>query len=97
MINNFVLIGKIGEITDKGIMIKVTRAFKNADGIYEEDLIFVECLESIMQKVKYYCKVGCTVGIKGRTQVENENLKLICEKLTFLSNNKELLKEKGVE
>ena len=95
MTNMYCLIGRIGEIKDNGIVIKVGRCFKNAEGIYETDDIFVECFEYVISKVKDYCKVGDLVGTKGRIQADNGNIRIICEKLTFLSSNQEILKKEG--
>ena len=94
MTNMYCLVGRIGEIKDNGIVIKVARNYKNADGIYETDEIMVYCWDNIIQKVKDYCKVGDLIGVKGRIQADNE-IKLICEKLTFLSSNPEILKKEG--
>lgn len=95
MTNMYCLVGRIGEIKDNGIVIKVARCFKNVEGIYETDDIFVECFEHIISKVKDYCKVGDLIGTKGRIQADNGNIRIICEKLTFLSSNQEILKKEG--
>lgn len=79
------------------ITLAVQRSYKNEDGIYETD--FVPCVmwNAIADNVKEYCKAGDLVGIKGRLQsdpIENEDgtrsydLKLIAEKVTFLSSKK---------
>ena len=46
-----------------------------------------------MGKVKEYCLKGDLVGVKGRMQQDEEKVRLICEKFTFLSNKKELLEK----
>ena len=77
--------------------IAIPRSYKNANGEYETD--FVSCMlwDSIARNVKEYCQKGDIVGVKGRVQsdpVENEDgtrsydLKLIAEKVTFLSSKK---------
>lgn len=77
--------------------IAVQRSYKNEDGIYETD--FVPCVlwNAIADNAKEYCKKGDIVGVKGRLQsdpIENEDgtksydLKLIAEKVTFLSSKK---------
>ena len=93
MTNLFMLVGRIVEIKDNGVLINVSRNFKNVDGIYENDIFFVEYWNGIMGKVKEYCLKGDLVGVKGRMQQDEEKVRLICEKFTFLSNKKELLEK----
>lgn len=72
----------------------IPRSYKNHDGIYETD--FVECIlwNSTATNTKEYCKKGDIVGIKGRieSRVIKDNdinktiLKVIAEKVTFLSS-----------
>ena len=93
MTNLFTLVGRIVEIKDNGVLINVSRNFKNVDGIYENDIFFVEYWNWIMGKVKEYCLKGDLVGVKGRMQQDEEKVRLICEKFTFLSNKKELLEK----
>lgn len=95
MINVFMLVGRIAEIKDNGVVIKVGRWFKNTEGVYENDLIFVECYDTKMPRVKDYCKINDLVGTKGRIQMDNDKIRLICEKLTFLSSNKDILEKEG--
>lgn len=95
MTNCFMLVGRIAEIKDNGIVIKVARYIKDIDGTYKEDLIFAECFEYIITRVKDYCKINDLVGTKGRIQIDNDKIRLICEKFTFLSSDKDILEKEG--
>lgn len=95
MANMFILVGKIADIKENGIVISVVKSYKNDEGIYESDLIYTELEKVLMDKMKEYCKVGDTVGVKGIISSENTNPILKVEKLTFLSSNKEILKKES--
>lgn len=82
------------------ITLAVSRSFKNEEGIYETDFIPVELWNSMVETTAEYCKKGDVVGIKGRLQRFSANdytcnghaiLKIVAEKVTFLSSkpNKE--------
>lgn len=106
MINSLMLIGRMTkdvETKEKDgkeyaeIVIAVNRSFKNADGIYETDFIPVILWNGIANNVKKYCRKGDLMGIKGRIETREDKIVVIAEKVSFLSSNKEILKENGVE
>ena len=84
------------------ITIAVPRTFKNADGVYDTD--FVDCVlwDSVAKSTADYCHKGDIVGVKGRLQTElydkdgetRKSTKIIAERVTFLSNNKDKIDEK---
>lgn len=96
--NQVILVGKIfGDIkvetgeNDKKVCklkIVVSRNFKNIDGVYENDLIDIILWNGVAESTVEYCKNGDVIGIKGRLQVEDNNLQVIAEKITFLSSKK---------
>ena len=100
MLNQVVLVGKLVEElelkegedgNDYGIIkLSVSRPFKNEEGIYEYD--YIDCLlkGGIVANCKEYCHKGDIVGVKARLEkLENEDLKIVAEKITFLSTKKE--------
>ena len=103
MLNQIILVGrlvqdpKIKELENgqrvSHITLAVSRCYKNADGIYEND--FIPCIvwNNIADKVKEYCKKGDSVGIKGRIQTRQEEdkitIEIVAEKVTFLPSRKE--------
>ncbi len=80
------------------IRIAIPRSFKNMEGKYDTD--FIDCVlwEQIATNTKEYCKKGDILGIKGRLQsrvIEKDKdkkyiMEVIVEKVTFLSNKKEV-------
>ena len=98
MLNQVVLVGrivsdpKINETKngkkETNITLAISRSYKNESGVYEADFIPCTLWQGIAKKTKEYCKKGDVLGIKGRLQKnENEELKIIAEKVTFLSSN----------
>ena len=83
------------------VILAVNRNFKNIDGVYDTD--FIRCIlwNNIASTTTEYCKIGDVIGVKGRLQsskYEDENGKthyitdVIAERVTFLSSNKNTLK-----
>ena len=103
MLNQTVLVGRLTQdlkeelIDDERkayyITIAVQRNYKNEDGVYETDFVPIELGDNIGKNVCSYCKKGDILGIKGRLesfQNEDKNIiKLIAEKVTFLSSKQE--------
>ena len=98
MINQIVLVGrlveeiKIIEENNLGIAtIAVPRCFKNSYGVYEYDYIPILLTERVCEMSSKCVKKGDLVGIKGRVQrAEDEDLKIVAEKVTFLQRKREV-------
>lgn len=93
MLNQIVLVGRLKEIeyedeVNVEFTLVVPRNYKNIDGIYEEDNIPVYISGSIAKNFKEYCKKGDLIGVKGRIQVKDNDIEIVAEKITFLSNKK---------
>lgn len=69
------------------VEIKITRPFKNKEGIYEDDYIQICLYHSISENFKKYCNKGDLIGIKGsiRTQ-KDKSMEIVAEQVTFLSS-----------
>lgn len=86
MLNNVVIIGRLQEIKEGGILVLATpSSFKNDDGEYETYINEFQLMGGILDNTKKYCKKGDLIGVKGTLR----NNIVIAEKITFLSNNKE--------
>lgn len=95
MLNQVIIIGRLVKIVDLGenkgavISIKNTKPFKNADGIYEEDIIDVRIFDGVKNSLVDYCKQNDMVGVKGRVQTKEEDgkkiMEIMGERITFLS------------
>ena len=92
MLNQLVLVGRLTDDVKKEeeravITLAVARSFKNANGEYDTDFIPVILNGSIATNTMEYCKKGDVIGVKGRvTRLENEELSIVAEKVTFLSS-----------
>lgn len=102
MLNQIILVGRIAndniEIKNLEnnkkvayITLAIPRSYKNADGEYETDFIDCELWNSVAESTFDYCKKGDIVGVKGRVECNRENnenkIRVVCEKLTFLSSH----------
>lgn len=95
------------EETDNGrkvsnLTLAVPRSFKNKDGEYDTD--FVDCVlwSGVAENTAEYCRKGDIIGVKGRVQTDTyenndgkkqKSVKIVAEKVTFLSSNKSNEKE----
>lgn len=102
MLNQVVLVGRLvsdpkiieteNERKKSVITLAVPRSFKNINGEYETDFIPCTLWQGIADSAVEYCKEGDLVGIKGKIQkIENKELNIVVEKLTFLSNKGEYI------
>jgi len=98
MVNNVILVGRIVKIENIErkmiITIAITRAYKNANGEYDTDLIDCVLWRGVADVTSKYCKEKDLIGIKGRIQVtESENkerkMEIIAERVTILNSKKE--------
>lgn len=85
MLNNFVVVGRLQEIKEEGVILTHQSLFKNEEGIYETFENEYVLSGSILENTKEYCKKGDLIGIKGSIR----NNTLYAERITFLSSKKE--------
>lgn len=99
MMNHVVLVGKLVKKPLLGkeengkefviITLNVQRQFKNADGVYESDLIPCILYCGISKETYDLCNIGDVIGVKGRLQqFENDGIYVVAERVTFLTKNK---------
>lgn len=99
MLNQVVIVGRLInepklEEKEKGkesvITLVMPRGFKNKEGVYETDYIDVTLLDSIAEHVYEYCKKNDLIGVKGsvRKLSSDTEMKIVAEKITFLSTGK---------
>lgn len=95
MMNIFTIVGRLKDkpkVDEKGRMdleLIVPRSYKNVDGIYENDIIKVRLWNPISTTTEEYYESGDIMGVKGRIQVNDNEIILVAEKVSFLSNKKE--------
>ena len=100
MLNQIVLVGRLVEtphvdinpVNNKKqttITLAVQRPYKNDIGMYDTD--FIECTlhDSIATNTAEYCTAGDIIGVKGRLTVDDKQLQIVAEKVTFLSSRRD--------
>lgn len=108
MLNQIILIGRLTkdvileQIDDDKFMVIATiaipRPFKNSNGEYDTDIVDIEVFNSIANNMSEYCKKGDLIGIKGRVESdEKKTIRIVAEKVTFLSSSKPLEDEAGTK
>ena len=102
MNNNVVLIGRINNDVEKvemddntlyKLILSISRNFKNKDGVYETDLIPIELMNNVGTAVFDYCKKNDLIAVRGRIENKDNALKIIAERISFLSTNKNLVNQ----
>ena len=95
MLNQVVLVGRIVDNLElptkkeekaSELTLAIQQTIKNEEGIYETDFIKVLLLNMISQNTLEYCKKGDIVGIKGRIATQEDKLRVIADRVTFLSS-----------
>ena len=85
--NNVILVGRITSFEGNGVIISITRNYKNEDGIYMSDLIPIWLSANIGEKMKDFCKIGDVIGVKGRLENRGEVV-VMADKVSFISAKK---------
>ena len=98
MLNQVLLVGRVTETPEvkeleegkklSYITLAVQRSYKNENGVYDTD--FIPCIlwNGIAINTSEYCRKGDFVGVKGRIQSVEGKVKIVAEKVTFLSSRK---------
>ena len=88
MYNSIVIVGRIKEIKsiDDYVYLKVTGKDKKGN----EEIIDVKIDGMLANTVREDCDVGTIIGVKGEMFKENNDLKILGRKVTFLSTRKDL-------
>ena len=91
MHNMVCLIGRLStDVNEKDskITLAVQSSIKNEEGIYDTYFIDVLLYEQMLKNTLEYVKKGDLVAIKGRLIIKNNELKVVADKLSFLTSNK---------
>ena len=71
---------------DNYIIVSIPRSYKNENGEYENDMVKVTLEGTINDNTREYCHKGDIIGVKGRIRVDEDGMKIVGEKVTFLSS-----------
>lgn len=89
MLNQVVMVGRlVKEPTKEELVLLVPRNYKNKEG--DEDIFVIHHKMTCI--VEQNIQEGDLVGVKGKLEIENNEIKIKAEKITFLSskNSKEV-------
>ena len=88
MLNQVVMVGRlVKEPTKEELVILVPRNYKNKEGLYDEDIFVIH--RKMTSIVEQNIHEGDLIGIKGKLETKNNEIKIKAEKITFLSSRKE--------
>ena len=91
MTNMVCLIGRLStDINEKDstMTLAVQSNIKNEEGVYDTYFIDILLYENMLKNTLEYVKKGDLVAIKGRLIIKNNELKVVADKLSFLTSNK---------
>lgn len=87
MLNQVVIVGRlVKEPTKEELVILVPRNYKNKDGLYDEDIFVIH--HKMSSIIEQNVHTGDMVGIKGKLETENNEIKIKAEKITFLAKKR---------
>lgn len=83
----------------------IPRSYKNLEGVYDTDFVDCTLWNGIAENTCEYCKKGDVIGVKGRVQTDlyekdgqkRKTMRIVAEKVTFLSSARGERKEKNIE
>lgn len=90
MLNNIVLVGRVTQqptSQTKTLTIATERSYKNTN-TYDTDFFNIALSDSMLETAINYLKEGDLVGVKGHLETNEKEIKIICDRLTFLSSNR---------
>ena len=79
------------------IIVSIPRSYKNENGEYENDMVKVTLEGTINDNTREYCHKGDIIGVKGRIRVDEDGMKIVAEKVTFLSSKTKDDKDEDIE
>lgn len=91
MTNMVCLIGRLStDINEKDstMTLAVQSNIKNEEGVYDTYFIDILLYENMLKNSMEYLKKGDLVGVKGRLKTEDNELKVVADKISFLSSKK---------
>lgn len=87
MLNQVVMVGRlVKDPTKEELVLLVPRNYKNKEGLYDEDIFVIH--HKMPSIVEQNIQEGDLVGVKGKLETENNEIKIKAEKITFLSSRK---------
>jgi hypothetical protein len=86
MLNQVILVGRVERLDKLAGIVAIK--IKRTDEL-ESDVIPVNLNEGLMESVMEYLSEGSTIGVKASLKIDNNILRIIGEKLTFINSKQE--------
>lgn len=98
MLNQAILVGRVWDMSAENyIIVSIPRSYKNENGEYENDMVKVTLEGTINDNTREYCHKGDIIGVKGRIRVDEDGMKIVGEKVTFLSSRTKDNEDEDIE
>jgi hypothetical protein len=86
MLNQVILVGRVNKIDKLAGIVSIDIKRSNEKG---SDLIPVTLKEGLIDSVSKYLVDGSTIGVKASLNIDNNIMRIIGEKVTFINSEKE--------
>ena len=81
MLNQVILVGRVNKLDREAGIVSITIKRPNDE---EVDLIPVKLNDGLMENILGYLIEGTTIGVKASLNIDNDILRIIGEKITFI-------------
>lgn len=82
MLNQVILVGRVNQLDKLAGIVSIDIKRPNQK---DSDLIPVILSDAIMESVLEYLSEGSTIGVKASLQIDNNILRIVGEKVTFIN------------
>ncbi|MDD3130179.1 MAG: hypothetical protein PHW21_07410 [Candidatus Izemoplasmatales bacterium] len=86
MLNQVILVGRVNKLDKLAGIVSIDIKRQNCK---ESDLIPVSIVEGLMDNVLEYLKEGATIGVKASLNIDNNILRIVGDKVTFINTKNE--------
>ena len=86
MLNQVILVGRVERLDKLAGIVAIK--IKRTDEL-ESDVIPVNLNEGLMESVMEYLSEGSTIGVKASLKIDENILRIVGEKLTFINSKQE--------
>lgn len=86
MLNQVILVGRVNKLDKLAGIVTIAIKRLNEE---DSDLIPVSLTEGLMNSVLEYLKEGATIGVKASLSIDNNILRIVGDKVTFINTKNE--------
>jgi single-stranded DNA-binding protein len=86
MLNQVILVGRVNKLDKLAGIVTINIKRPNEEDL---DIIPVSLTEGLMNSVLEYLKEGATIGVKASLNIDNNILRIVGDKVTFINTKNE--------